>query len=790
MINKTKYLFFLLIFALFAGGCSLPWKKSAESQPSPEPVNAAPAETSNSGQLKKFATYQELRNFLEAQSLNIPLNYGNKEMLQGLDMASSPMRGSAVTGEAAATGGTDDYSRTNIQVAGVDEADIIKTDGEYIYALVYNDIYIIKAQPVEQARAVSKLSFNSRPSEFFLDSGRLVVIGNDDQMMQTAVYKTFRRQSAYTFVKVFDLRDSESPKQIRDLSMEGSYQDSRVIDKRLYLIINNFNSYISNEVVTPRLVDNGKILSTDCEKNDRCFAPDVYYFDIPYDSYNFTSINTLDLSDAEASVKSQTYLLSGSQNLYASAKNIYLSYAQYLDQNDLLLTVMRERLTDKLSADDRSRLSKIDEADSAVLSVREKKQKQLQLFQTFLSTRSTEESLVIELDLENALKQKYEAEAANLERTLIYKFSLGDEQPVYRANGFVPGTALNQFSFDEAENGDFRIATTRSGGLGLEGNTESYSNLYVLDSNLKQIGSVERLAPGERIYSVRFMGKRAYLVTFKQIDPLFVLDLSDRLSPKLLGELKVPGFSSYLHPYNENTLIGVGKDTTLDAYGNVKTGGIKLSLFDVSDPKNPRELDSYVSGGSGSDSLAISDHKAFLFSREKNLLALPASLTSVASNFRTYFSGALVFSIENMKFNLKGQVDHSDGGKYQRADYWCGYNCYDASVRRAVYINDAIYTFSNKYIKVNALSTLDPLQTIKLLPDSEADARVQPIEPPKPVIEEAINEPSVPTNPMGPTMPPVVVTEPEAPAEELLTPLVAPESTPEPATEPPLDPSL
>ncbi|PKL57499.1 MAG: hypothetical protein CVV34_07165, partial [Methanomicrobiales archaeon HGW-Methanomicrobiales-5] len=161
MTHKAKYLFFLLIFALFLGGCSLPWKKPVENQSLPDPVNAAEEVAGNSGQLKKFASYQELRNFLEAQSVNINQNYGRKEMLMGLDMASAPMRDGAITGEVAATGGTDDYSRTNTQVSGVNEADIIKTDGEYIFALVYNDIYIVKAQPVEQARAVAKLSFNS-----------------------------------------------------------------------------------------------------------------------------------------------------------------------------------------------------------------------------------------------------------------------------------------------------------------------------------------------------------------------------------------------------------------------------------------------------------------------------------------------------------------------------------------------------------------------------------------------------------------------------------------------------
>ena len=126
---------------------------------------------------------------------------------------------------------------------------------------------------------------------------------------------------------------------------------------------------------------------------------------------------------------------------------------------------------------------------------------------------------------------------------------------------------------------------------------------------MKVVGKVEKLAEGEKIYSVRFMQNRAYLVTFKQIDPLFVIDLEDPTNPKVLGELKIPGFSNYLHPYDETTLIGLGKDS-----GNWNAG-LKLSLFDVSDVKNPKEIDNYVFENGRGDSIALNDHKAFLFSK-------------------------------------------------------------------------------------------------------------------------------------------------------------------------------
>jgi len=342
---------------------------------------------------------------------------------------------------------------------------------------------------------------------------------------------------------------------------------------------------------------------------------------------------------------------------------------------------------------EQSKLNKINQADSDILNSSEKKQKILQLFENFLNSRSADELIVLEAEIDAAWKQAYADESRNWERTIVYKLSLNGGKPVYRATASVPGVVLNQFSFDEDVDGNLRLATTRNRNFNpLGGGQESSANLYILSPELKLLGQIENLAPDEKIYAVRFLGKRAYLVTFKQTDPLFVLDLSDAKAPKLLGQLKVPGFSNYLHPYDENTLIGLGQDTNIDVYGNVRLGGLKLSLFDVRDPNNPRELDSYVVGDSGSSSLALHNHKAFLFRRDKNLLAIPASLTSALNDGRIYFSGALVFSIESGKFILKSQIDHSDGGKYQRSDAWCGSYCYDNSVQRILYkrINPAV----------------------------------------------------------------------------------------------------
>src|SRR3989338_3462200 len=152
-----------------------------------------------------------------------------------------------------------------------------------------------------------------------------------------------------------------------------------------------------------------------------------------------------------------------------------------------------------------------------------------------------------------------------------------------------------------------------------------YNNVFVLDDDMKTIGKLEAIAPDERIYSARFLGDILYMVTFKRIDPLFVIDLSDSEKPEILGELKIPGFSDYLHPYDENHIIGIGKQTEGNECGGISVKGVKLALFDVSDVQSPRQVNQYEMGEAGTDSEALRDNKAFLFDREKELLVIPVT---------------------------------------------------------------------------------------------------------------------------------------------------------------------
>ncbi len=298
------------------------------------------------------------------------------------------------------------------------------------------------------------------------------------------------------------------------------------------------------------------------------------------------------------------------------------------------------------------------------------------------------------------------------DRTIIHKLAIEGDEVVYVANGSVPGTVLNRFSMDEY-NGYFRVATTTGW---MEKN-----QVYVLSPDLDIVGSIEDIAPGERIYSARFMGNRAYLVTFKQVDPFFVIDLSNPYNPEILGELKIPGFSNYLHPYDENHVIGIGKDT-VDAGSFAWFQGVKISLFDVTDVHNPIELDKFmIIGDRGTESLALDDPHAFLFSKEKNMLVIPISLYETedddsSPNTYGYFTweGAYVLDISTDGIELRGRVTHDDGQSQPDEEYSYYYYGSTTQVKRSFYIGEVLYTVSDSLLKANDLTTLEELKKIDL----------------------------------------------------------------------------
>lgn len=550
---------------------------------------------------------------------------------------------------APASEGKADYSSTNVQVQDVDEADIVKTDGKYIYQVNKRKIVIAQAYPTDKMAIINTVKFteqNFEPSEIYVDAKHLVVIGYD-------YYPTVQN---VTKAIIYDISNKKSIKKLRVVELEGSYVSSRKIGSTLYLVANKYIDYYNilkseETIATPKYRDSIK---------GKTFT-DIKYADIRYFPKsiepNYLMVAGIDLEQTKEEVKVSTYLGSG-HNIYASQNNLYIA-----------ATIYEEPI-------------------------------------------STEKIAILP---RNNFQQQ---------NTIIYKFSYNNGKVIFQGKGQVSGNILNQFSMDE-HNGNFRIATTK-GYIWRNDESTSKNNLYILNNELNTIGKIENIAPGERIYSVRFMGDRAYIVTFKTVDPLFVLDLKDARAPKILGALKIPGYSDYLHPYDENHIIGFGKDTIeisqKDLDGNPQRTmafyqGMKLAIFDVTDVTKPKEKFKTIIGDRGTDSELLRNHKALLFSKEKSLLAFPVTVMQVKSkqpangDFPEYgeftYQGAYVYDIDLQHgFRLKGKITHLSQEELNKAGHdW--YNS-DRNIERLLYINNSLFTLSKGLIKANDLNTLTP----------------------------------------------------------------------------------
>jgi uncharacterized secreted protein with C-terminal beta-propeller domain len=336
------------------------------------------------------------------------------------------------------------------------------------------------------------------------------------------------------------------------------------------------------------------------------------------------------------------------------------------------------------------------------------------LLEDFNTMSETEKQAIIE-EMKSGEQESIRKREIDQSTTFIHKIGINNGAITYIAKGEVAGYLKNQFAMDEY-NDNLRVATT-SDVWTTRGQYE-YNNVFVLDGEMKTVGSLTHIAEQERIYSTRFVGDRLYMVTFKRIDPFFVIDLSTPASPKILGKLKIPGYSDYLHPYDKNHIIGIGKETRTNDWGGISTRGLKLALFDVSDVENPKQLDKVEIGDAGTDSPALSDHRAFLFDKNKNLLVLPARVVKQFDLPEVYkgdqqriWYGAYVFGVSpETGFVLKGAIEHSTSGGYA----W--YNSpYD--VKRSLYIGDILYTISQRQILANSLSRINTTVATIQLPE-------------------------------------------------------------------------
>jgi hypothetical protein len=300
--------------------------------------------------------------------------------------------------------------------------------------------------------------------------------------------------------------------------------------------------------------------------------------------------------------------------------------------------------------------------------------------------------------------------------TEIRKFAIEDKQFRYVGKIKVEGKLLNQFSMGE-ENGVLFVAHSNPP-------TDKKDRENIISSfneNMKKISSLRGIAPKEKIYSARFVNGKAYVVTFRMIDPLFVVDIKNPSMMKILGQLKIPGYSNYLHPYSDKYLIGFGYNVGQDIYGSDIRLGYKISLFDVSDYTKPKELSVVNIGEEGSYSYLGNNHKMLMFDSKRNIFALPIfEVSSKKERYYNhdytkydYFYGVFVIQLSNEKLKIKGKISHSDSKNAGELANEYNKNSRQ-KIQRIVQIGDNIYTLSHSMLKVNDINTMEELKTLKL----------------------------------------------------------------------------
>lgn len=686
-----------------------------------------PSEITTKDELKKFSSCDEIKSFVKSNSELSPWYGGFREVTMGVTGAKSTAP-SVDAGQGAER--SEDYSATNIQVAGVDEADIVKNDGKYIYVVSGEKVVIVDAYPAKNAKILSEIKLNGTVQEIFINKDKLVVFGQlyesyypvpletEGKVAESKIGVMPPYYNSEMFLEVYDITDRSDPVLRRNMVLDGNYYDSRMIGNYVYVVVNQPYYHLEGEIPTPRVYSNG-ITKT-------CKCADIYYFDVPDYSYGFTTILAVNTQNDREKETTKVFLKGDTQNMYVSLENMYITYrkqfssAKYRDMyyEKVILPVVPADIADKVNEIRNSKLSNFEKWNQII-----------ELVQNYSENLNTKDQFSFQEELQKKMYDLQEEIAKLLEMTVVHKISLDRDNIEYKTEGEVPGTVLNQFSMDE-HNGYFRIATTTREFSRTDWQSNSKNHVYVLDNNLLTVGKLENLAPGESIYSARFIGDRCYLVTFKKTDPLFVIDLKDPSNPTILGKLKIPGYSDYLHPYDENHIIGIGKEAVEAEEGNFAWyQGVKISLFDVSDVENPKEISKYNIGDRGTDSYALHDHKAFLFSKSKNLLVIPILLAEIdkekypggvpANTYGDYvWQGAYVFDVSlDGGFVLKSRITHSeDESEFIKSGY---YFASQYSVKRSLYIGDTLYTISDKMIKMNNMDNFEEVNKLTLPYESE-----------------------------------------------------------------------
>lgn len=602
--------------------------------------------------IRPIGSYSELGKFFKAKQTNNFWRYGLKGSLDSMN--------EAVVSEAPTAQNKDDSSKTNTQVAGVDEDDTVKNDGRFIYIIREGFLVVLDTTTNDFVKYQSK---DFHAETMYLLENRLVVMGvryvespfyekdgtgskDEDPAVSDpsagedpqpdVFFPEYRwRYTAEYVIKIYDIssKDINEIKEVRTLRFSDSYYTaSRVIDNNFYLILNNNNiyDYESKEVVPFVYYD-----SLHGEEAINLTSDHVFYIgneDSIY--YSYTILVGLDVvKEEEIDVNAYVGYFS---NIYSSINGLYVG----------------------------------------------------NVYNTFYRTFIFAE------------QYSYNPQ------TFIYRFEYEGAKIVYKNFSEVKGNIKDQFSMDEYD-GVLRVATTVNEYD--EKTSESLITAFDVSGNkFKLISVLGGIGLGERIYSVRFEKERAYVVTFRTIDPFYVIDVEDPKAMKILGELKLPGVSDYLHPITDILKLGIGRMTEVNQYGSTVTSGLKITLFDVTDEERPIDVSTFELKGASSD--IAYNHKTLITLKSRQIYALP--IYNWYDYNTTQGMYVMWIDVENKQIVVLGSIAHQG---LEQADVPEWENYYNKIVDKGVIIGNKIYSISNSYITVNELSEKLPLlETIKI----------------------------------------------------------------------------
>lgn len=612
-----------------------------------------------SSELQTFSSEEEFRSYIESSSGSA----GYTQQLSTQERLDTTDELTAESGAKDSSANPERYSETNVQVENVDEPDILKTNGEQFYFSPETSYYPVERRVASDviypgAREENISVFNTLPVENISEEDKIPE--NGEMLLRNNTLVIFSGSA----VKGYDVSNSSSPEEIWDLKLDSSVVTSRMTGGKVYMVLKDHTDSSDPCPVRP-------LKAGDQQVSIPCTS-------ISYDpDGNAGSTYTVVSFDPETGeTESETSFVGPSRNteVYMSQDSIYITYLKQKDRSEVML----EFFEDDRGILDQETRDRIDEIGSYNISDQSKITEIRRAIEKYKASMDNGEEF--EKELENRFGNYTNDRKRELERTGIVRIDADEELSVDQ-KGEVPGNVLNQFSMDEHE-GNVRIATTVEGQFRL--NIESENDVYILDKETLDIkGGVTGMGVTEEVYSARFIDDKAYLVTFRRIDPFHVLDLSEPENPELKGELKLPGYSSYLHPLDEDQILGIGEENN----------SVKSVIFDVSDLENPRILDDKIIDEYSSE--IGRNHHAFLIDRKHEIFFLPAA------------EKGYIFSYEDGIEKVK-EVNVQDP-------------------KRARYINDYLYIFGNEELVVLNETNWEEINRLEFAEKTDRDD--EPIKP-------------------------------------------------------------